>query len=547
MAAQAVVDHVRTGAKWPRGTLGAVALTGCVLLVSVLLSAGEAAAHLSPGEGTPQPSVRLSDSDALPRLGAAERVTLTLRNDGEPDPFQCAYPCEGDPCDRGYAEHQVEVTTTLTTKSMRARAIQTATHESIGDFVLPADLPQAQREAIILSVAARESGGHEFNNEMVSAGWSRGVMQITSDCYVGAGNGGCASEDCKYCRDRSDVEACYRYYSNTLDGITRNVRDGLYAFQDKHGLGYPATWESVDLDFGEAVTAAEMKWMFVLKRYGPNYDAVKPFHYVREIGKLLGHELDTHYDDQPTYPELGQKLSHAHGHIISSSGPVDLRARDSQDRITGRVGETLEQGIPNAWYNRFRNRITLLFPADALHYQIVGREDGAYGLQAVAEPEMEAEAWSDSDSTAASFALADVPIEVGAVHEYAVDWESGGKTATRRIDADGDGDWGEPITIHVPEASFTAAPPSPHSGDSVTFDASASSDPDDNIASYHWDFGDGGQSDAGPRVDYRYASPGSYTVRLTVRDQHGAIDTSSASLTVIFEVTDVVYIPLVFR
>ncbi|MFW6115989.1 MAG: PKD domain-containing protein [Chloroflexota bacterium] len=628
MATQAVVDQVRTRETGPWGTLGAAALIGFVLLASLLLTAGRAAADPSGGEGYPQPSVELSDSPALLVLDETHWLTLTLTNDGserteswgvqvrvsdglalveepafpwsatlcdhqavswleeipldpgevvslgvgikgltvsaretisytawmtdsdgEPQPVQYAHPYEGDPCDRGYAKRQVAVTETLTTKSLRARAIQTATHESIGDFLLPADLPQAEREAIILSVAAQESGGHEFDNEMVTAGWSRGVMQITSDYYVGAGSGGCADEDedCANCRDRVDTEACYRYYRNTLDGITRNVRDGLYALEDKHGLGYPDTWESVDLGFGDPVTAAEMKWMFALKRYGPNYDAVKPFHYVRLIGKLLEDALAAHYDHQPTYPELGQKLSHAYGQIISSSGPADLRARDdSQDRVTGRVGEEIKQGLPNAWYNPFANRITALFPADPLYYQIGGREDGAYGLRAVAEPHLEAGSWPDGFDSAASFALMDVPIHAGAVHQYLVDWESGGKIATRWIDADGGG-FGEPITIYVPEASFTVEPASPHSGDWVTFDGSTSSHPGDNIVSYHWDFGDGGRTDAGPRVDYRYMSPGSYTVRLTVREEHGAVDTASAVLTVIFEVTDVVYIPLVLK
>lgn len=153
---------------------------------------------------------------------------------------------------------------------------------------------------------------------------------------------------------------------------------------------------------------------------------------------------------------------------------------------------------------------------------------------------------ADAYVGASAAAGAHVGVDAGALHEHLVDWEHGGKRVIRWICAAGDGFFGEPTTIHVPEASFTAAPASPHTGQWVSFDASASSHPED-IVSYHWDFGDGRQTDAGPRVAYRYTSPGSYTVRLTVREAHGAVDTSSAVLTVIFEVTDAVYLSLVLR
>ncbi|WP_417666397.1 PKD domain-containing protein [Roseibium sp.] len=54
----------------------------------------------------------------------------------------------------------------------------------------------------------------------------------------------------------------------------------------------------------------------------------------------------------------------------------------------------------------------------------------------------------------------------------------------------------------------------------VKFDASGSSDADDRIASYHWDFGDGntGEGEAPVHV---YERPGTYDVRLTVTDASG--------------------------
>lgn len=68
------------------------------------------------------------------------------------------------------------------------------------------------------------------------------------------------------------------------------------------------------------------------------------------------------------------------------------------------------------------------------------------------------------------------------------------------------------------------AAPSPASGSvttSFSFDGSGSSDPDnDAIVSYAWNFGDG-TTGAGPTASHTYASPGCYTLTLTVTDAGG--------------------------
>jgi len=65
----------------------------------------------------------------------------------------------------------------------------------------------------------------------------------------------------------------------------------------------------------------------------------------------------------------------------------------------------------------------------------------------------------------------------------------------------------------------------------ITFDASASQDPDGTIVEYHWDFGDGGEG-TGVVVTHTYAEVGKVTVRLTVRDNRGATATAERELTV---------------
>jgi DNA-binding beta-propeller fold protein YncE len=54
------------------------------------------------------------------------------------------------------------------------------------------------------------------------------------------------------------------------------------------------------------------------------------------------------------------------------------------------------------------------------------------------------------------------------------------------------------------------------------FDASASSDPDDALARFDWNFGDGTTGpNAGPTPAHTYANPGTYQVTLTVTDARG--------------------------
>jgi len=74
---------------------------------------------------------------------------------------------------------------------------------------------------------------------------------------------------------------------------------------------------------------------------------------------------------------------------------------------------------------------------------------------------------------------------------------------------------------NLPTASFTFLPVDPFEGESVTLDASASSDPDGDIARYAWDFGDGATGE-GEIVSHAFPHPGQFVVMLTVTDAAGA-------------------------
>jgi PKD repeat protein len=66
----------------------------------------------------------------------------------------------------------------------------------------------------------------------------------------------------------------------------------------------------------------------------------------------------------------------------------------------------------------------------------------------------------------------------------------------------------------------------------VGFDGGGSSDPDGSIVSYAWNFGDGTTA-TGPTPSHVYASAGSYTASLTVRDEDGAQATDQVIVNVV--------------
>jgi|GEM_PF-1975778 len=79
-----------------------------------------------------------------------------------------------------------------------------------------------------------------------------------------------------------------------------------------------------------------------------------------------------------------------------------------------------------------------------------------------------------------------------------------------------------------PVASFSANPSSPNAGQAVTFDASASFDPDGFITNYSWDFNGDGVTDAsGVRVSRTFFVAGQQRVTLSVRDNGGQSAASS--------------------
>ncbi|KKE81341.1 collagenase [Pseudoalteromonas luteoviolacea] len=97
--------------------------------------------------------------------------------------------------------------------------------------------------------------------------------------------------------------------------------------------------------------------------------------------------------------------------------------------------------------------------------------------------------------------------------------------------AGGDGNKAPVVSINGPYAGSTDS--------EIAFSSQGSSDPEGQLLSYLWQFGDGSQSsDANPR--HAYVAQGAYTVSLTVSDPQGAQYTASTTVTISANSNDVI-------
>ncbi len=110
-------------------------------------------------------------------------------------------------------------------------------------------------------------------------------------------------------------------------------------------------------------------------------------------------------------------------------------------------------------------------------------------------------------------------------------------TATLTVD---DGECQRSTTVEITVIDPTPQPPvaiasadiyNAPSGTTITFDGTASTDPNDDIVSYEWDFGDGTTA-TGPNPTHSYTMDGTYTVTLKVTDATGLMHTTTITITI---------------
>jgi parallel beta-helix repeat protein len=352
------------------------------------------------------------------------------------------------------------------------------------DF-LGAEAPFRDKISFVLAIVAQETGPYyNWNNEIVAADWGRGIMQITYDSLVGSGSSiSCFPDKCKA---REDWESCKNHYTNTIQGIGANMKDGLWALQDLWSYtyrNYRATC-CVDGQCDEAkklycckdkscqkynetqcditstiITCRDVRQMSTIERYNIGTGKKKFTKYVNEdledqTGvayhlKRLGNT--NHFGDvgvEYENPTFAQKLVFAANNSkeIRLMSPADLQVYDFQGRSTGIVDGKIQEEIPSSLYDETHKSVLLLFPENFYSYKIVGTGEGIYGLSID----------STEGGMLTTFNATDIPTTPGQVHRYTIDWEAllqGEKGVTLQIDADGDGEFEQIITADSELAS----------------------------------------------------------------------------------------------
>lgn len=84
----------------------------------------------------------------------------------------------------------------------------------------------------------------------------------------------------------------------------------------------------------------------------------------------------------------------------------------------------------------------------------------------------------------------------------------------------------------APVARITASSTDGFASLSVDFSGAGSTDSDGSIASYRWDFDDGGATATGSSASHTFTEPGGYNIRLTVTDDDGATGSSLQNIRV---------------
>ncbi len=319
---------------------------------------------------------------------------------------------------------------------------------------------------LILGIIATESGDYEFDNEiydqyyaihkndLVTAGV--GIMQIHgSEEKLGWDNKSwgtnlkCYSGICKQAFSENGRYK-HKFYTNTRQGIYANIKDGLrvlqWAYQESRKKNSTAEdiiqWIGAAWRYNhgpapqEGITIKDMYLASVANRVDPDSDKkIESGTYFNDYRNELNSFHQYQFLSTEKRKELANKMiKYITGEILS---PAELRIYDSQGRITGLVNGEGKNEIPNSDY--YEEQFLILTPTDFYDYQVVGTEEGKYGLRIT----------SVEGEEGITFTGIDIPILPQQIHQYTIDWNvisMGGEGIILQIDANGDGIFEKTVT-----------------------------------------------------------------------------------------------------
>lgn len=367
-------------------------------------------------------------------------------------------------------------------------------------------------EKVILGIAATEDKP-DFNNQIVTKDYGHGVMQVTPNtlyyeqtdgndysatndprgygsgvtippcasymsddyvnCYAYAG-GGDGSDAHYYIPNTDFGDQTFLQYTNTVQSIYANVKDGMQILASKYGTdgdpmnrvcdNYPdpvtiyppdvsatTTYSCTDEEMVDLTAAYNgTSTPYLSEVASSTYNISNYFPSVTSSDASTTDEINKLYaaDDNSVFAEL--------------HSPGNLSIQDSHGHVIGIVNGVVTDTFPFASYDPRTKTARIFFPQDDnLTYKVTGTGTGVYGLDIVIASGTQEITFHRGEN---------VPIVPGEVHTYTIDSTAiaqGKNGVTLKIDEKGDGTINEmdqlgatlttiakPKLLSLPSASF---------------------------------------------------------------------------------------------
>jgi len=447
-------------------------------------------------------------------------------------------------------------------KESRKSIVISELNSNVKKFEKLSDFPKELVYAILLNEV---SSTYYYDNEIISNNqtkyddWGRGLKQIDTDSYVGTWSGlryfyteneidgydsisltksKCRKSlwkkpelpnptTCTLCTQLDTYyhwhcDDCQHYYTNSVQGISANLMDGLgvivYKSEQNQKSAVIAPTENLDQQ--------EITQFLTILSYNGGLDYLYSTRNNLDHVKTNFGEIDTTIDSNKI-EELKTKLSifiNLYKTAIKKS-PGEIRIIDEYGRISGEENGSIILDIPNSIYFPEMKGVAVIYPIQNFTAIFVGNAYGSYGIDVTRV----------LNDTPISFHGENISIQPNDIHKFDFNWENlkDQKDGTIiSIDDSGDGVIDQIIikgTLWAPmDCSFVIQNYSGVSPLTYTFTDTSTS----NITSRLWSFGDGTFAENVTEITHTYTTYGNYTVILTVSGPDGE-DTSSQVITVI--------------
>ncbi|KGJ95074.1 S8 family serine peptidase [Colwellia psychrerythraea] len=238
----------------------------------------------------------------------------------------------------------------------------------------------------------------------------------------------------------------------------------------------------------------------------------------------------------------GSGVNPSHSYAIDDNYTVTLTVTDNED-ATGTTAHNVRVGEPvdeNQLTDIDSRTVSTMPKDDWLRYYFdndgsydrftvtTSADNGDLDLYVLFEAEPDTNTHDCKDDSADSNETCTIEnMQQGRYHIGVKAW-----AATNNITVNFHAENDDPIDPTPPTASFTEN----CSDLACNFDSNGSTDPDGDIVSYNWNFGDN-SSDNTANPSHSYSAAGTYTVTLTVTDSEGAADSATHTVTVEGDIT----------